>query len=187
MTPFHVSSSSSWLGTGYLSLIVLLFLLPLRSVWGGENGPVLPPQVIHSDGQLYLKWHPSPGVNAYNLYLASESGVDSSNYTTMADGAAHINVTSPLTLSGLANNTPYYLVLTVEKQGGVVESSVEVTATPSVTPSGYIDVDGGWGSTIALRRDGRVMFWGKNDVLAAENINTPMVFDSLAGVASRPL
>ncbi|VAX23144.1 hypothetical protein MNBD_NITROSPINAE02-915, partial [hydrothermal vent metagenome] len=63
---------------------------------------------------------------AYNIYIASKSGVTAANFNSLANGAAYKGVTFPYTITGLAGIT-YYLIAT-ENCGGVEKIALSETS-----------------------------------------------------------
>lgn len=61
---------------------------------------------------ISVSWDLNPDLLRYNLYLASQSGVNQTNYTSLPDGQALLAVSSsPQQFTGLAPLTDYYLLL----------------------------------------------------------------------------
>ncbi|MBI1766863.1 MAG: CHAP domain-containing protein [Bacteroidetes bacterium] len=82
ISPFF--GNNSYKIKGWLRLPVTAIPLPPIGVSAlGENG------------QVTISWNPVSGATSYNLYMASVSGVTSTNYGTLADGMKHVGVTSP--------------------------------------------------------------------------------------------
>ena len=123
------------------------------------TAPPAPTNVVATpgNGQASVSWSPVSGATAYNLYLATESGVQEVP-TGLPGYAIHLGVTSPYVLSGLTNGTPYYMVVTavngisgVTALGAESAVSAEVSATPtagsaislSLSPSGPQTVSAG--------------------------------------------
>jgi RHS repeat-associated protein len=106
--------------------------------------PPNPPQNIHAvagDGQVTVSWDAANGATSYNVYMASESGVSKSNYTTLTDGMKHAGVTSPFTQTGLVNGTGYYFVVTSVNSNGESGESIEVSGTPTSVSTGSLSFD----------------------------------------------
>ncbi|MCH8549475.1 MAG: DUF1566 domain-containing protein [Balneolaceae bacterium] len=74
------------------------------------------------DGGVILSWNAMPGATSYNLYYATEAGLEPDNYAVYDNGTLVIGVTSPYTLSGLDSSTTYYAVVTT-----VIGSTEEFT------------------------------------------------------------
>lgn len=84
------------------------------------------------DGQVTISWSAVSGATSYNIYCSTTSGV------TKTTGTEISNATSDHTHTGLTNGTTYYYIVTaVNFQGESVESA-QVSATPAIPPSGWI-------------------------------------------------
>ncbi|MEO5333971.1 MAG: DUF1566 domain-containing protein [Magnetococcus sp. YQC-5] len=84
-----------------------------------------------ASGQASVTWNAVDGATSYNLYLATESGVNASNYTSKANGKAITGVTSPYTVTGLTNGTQYFFSMTAVTPVGESVTSVEGKTIPS--------------------------------------------------------
>lgn len=91
------------------------------------GAPGMPKGVTATAGnkQVTLSWTAVTGATSYNVYYGTSSGVTTANGTKIA-GAA-----SPKTITGLANGTHYYFVVTAKNGGGESSISTKVSATPS--------------------------------------------------------
>lgn len=83
------------------------------------------------DGQITLAWDPVIGATQYNLYMATEYGINPKLYSQLHNGMAHLNVTSPYTIYGLKNHVVHYFVIAAVDENGEGPISAEVFATPS--------------------------------------------------------
>ena len=96
------------------------------------ESPVPPPgpagiRVIDGDAQsVTVAWAPVDGAVAYNLYVAEESGVNKTNYLTLAGGEKIANAVSPFVKTGLAEGQNYYFVATALNEYGESVESDEV-------------------------------------------------------------
>lgn len=103
------------------------------TVASGTTAPSAPTGVSATagNGQVTISWSDVTGATSYNLYMASQSGVTKSNYSSKTGGMAHTGVTSPYTLTGLTNGTTYYFVATAVNSAGESSESSEVSAAPA--------------------------------------------------------
>ncbi|TDO99937.1 PKD domain-containing protein [Marinomonas balearica] len=86
------------------------------------------------DKAISLSWNPVDGADSYHLYYAKEtfSNITSvDNYASLNGGSLVMGLTGTgYALTGLTNDTPYYVTLTAVKDGKESAPSAEVTATP---------------------------------------------------------
>jgi fibronectin type 3 domain-containing protein len=73
-----------------------------------------------------LSWAASTGASNYTVKYGTASGVYSTTLT---------NQTSPLTISGLTNETTYYFLVTANNSNGSANAQVELKATPWLYPN----------------------------------------------------
>jgi len=106
-----------------------------------DNTLVIPEITLANAGdqQISVSWDDSLENTKYNLYLASESGVEPLNYSVLSDGVAFLDVTSPYQIKGLTNDKKYFIVLTTEKVNLESDSSIEVSAIPVSQPAITVD------------------------------------------------
>jgi hypothetical protein len=83
---------------------------------------------VVGNGNVTLYWKPVPGALAYVLYYKSGNAVDKS-------GIRVAGISSPYTLSGLANGTQYAFVLATLMSSAESGLGNVVTATPSAPPA----------------------------------------------------
>jgi alpha-tubulin suppressor-like RCC1 family protein len=131
------------------------------------NVPPAPSGVVAEagNGQVTIRWNAVSGAASYNLYRASQYGLNKVNHTSVAGGEQRLNVISPAVQAGLTNGTTYYFVVTALNAAGESVESAEVSATPNI---GAIATAGsrmaaGWRNSCAVRADGTVHCWGLND------------------------
>jgi formylglycine-generating enzyme required for sulfatase activity len=89
--------------------------------------PPAPPSgltAVEGNGNITLTWTPTPGASTYNLYYGTEFEVNKANGIKVTD------VRQPFSLTGLRNNTAYFLVLSAVGAGGEGFESPQVAATP---------------------------------------------------------
>jgi hypothetical protein len=96
--------------------------------------------------------------------MASVPGVNPSNYSTLADGAQYIEVTSPYTQTNSTNGTTYYFVVTAANGFGESAQSTEVSATPLAGIRSFTPTDdmaaGRFGHTATLLPNDTVLVAG---------------------------
>ena len=88
-----------------------------------------------SKGAITISWPPVANAQSYKLYWSKTTGV------TIANGTKVAGVVSPYTLSGLANGTQYYFIVT--GLNGLAEGfpSAEMTDTTPIAPSPVINLN----------------------------------------------
>jgi hypothetical protein len=77
------------------------------------------------DGQVTITWDSFPKATSYHLYWSTTPGV------SKATGTKVVTVTSPYILTGLDNDTTYYVVITSENNYGESHESSEISAAPT--------------------------------------------------------
>ena len=78
--------------------------------------------------ELSLTWDSVPGADSHSVYFAIEPGVTTENYAAYDGGTWLRDVSSPLTIPQLQNNTGYFAVVTAFKSGSESNPSNEVAA-----------------------------------------------------------
>ncbi len=117
--------------------IALLLMTVLLNGCGESNSApaeLTAPQNVQAqagNGKLVVSWSEVSGATGYNVYWGISAGIHPD--TAASYDGVQIGVGSPHTITGLANGTVYYLVVTAT--AGSLESvpSIELSATP-VTP-----------------------------------------------------
>ncbi|MDR4507107.1 MAG: FG-GAP-like repeat-containing protein [Candidatus Brocadiaceae bacterium] len=112
-----------------MGIIFLFFVTVMHSANGQVNG--IPANVTASgeSGRAIVSWDSVANATSYNLYLSRHSGINNSNYQSLA-GMQIAGVESPYQLTGLNNETTYYLVVTSVNSSGESLPSDEVNVTP---------------------------------------------------------
>jgi fibronectin type 3 domain-containing protein/regulation of enolase protein 1 (concanavalin A-like superfamily) len=88
-------------------------------------------RVTPLESSVRIEWDQIPDVRAYNIYMASEPGVNKYNYNTLPGGMKHEKATSPFTHdASLTDGTTYYFVLTAVYTKGESPESEQVAGTP---------------------------------------------------------
>ncbi len=158
--------------------------------------PVAPTGVLATagNGEVSLTWTAVTGATVYNLYYATSSGV------TTATGTKVANVNSGDAISGLVNDTTYYVIVTAENASGEGPASSEVSATPialdttppAVSSGGLTPGDGATG----VARDSEITAAFDEDIFAVTVDDTTFTlatdsavsgtvsFDALTNVAT---
>lgn len=88
-------------------------------------------QAVSGDAQVTLSWDPVADAIQYNLYMATEYGINPKLYSQLHNGMAHLNISSPYTIYGLKNYVVHYFVIAAVDATGEGPISAEVFATPS--------------------------------------------------------
>ena len=104
-------------------------------------GVLNPPQLSNTattESSATLNWPAINGASSYNVYRATVSGINQTNYSTIAGGKLYAAVAAPPftddnDAAGLANGTTYYYVVTAVNAISQSTESNEVAAT-TLTP-----------------------------------------------------
>jgi len=83
--------------------------------------------LVPGDGQVTVSWDMTPGVE-YWLFYAPASSISTSNWSSVPGARAVMNVTSPYSLTGLANGFTYSFTL-----NGRIDGGPGGAGTPSVS------------------------------------------------------
>jgi uncharacterized repeat protein (TIGR01451 family) len=110
-----------------------------------QPSPPLLVTATPGSGQVTVAWDQVLGASSYNLYLAEEPGVNSTNYPTLRGGRQIVGVTSPYTVTGLGDNRTFHFVVTAVEGASEGPVSREAQAT-LVGPVSWVEV-GGFGAT----------------------------------------
>lgn len=105
---------------------------------GGGGGSSIPApaglDVSTGVGGVTLTWNAVPGARSYNLYCASQTGIDKTNWSTLPGGQRWVDVTSPFHPTSLVNGVVYFFVVTALDATNESAPSVEVSITALSTP-----------------------------------------------------
>jgi fibronectin type 3 domain-containing protein len=102
-----------------------------------NNGPPSIPGGVSAaagNGQVTVSWNASSGATSYNLFRSTASGGEGA--TPIVSGIAATSFTN----TGLVNGTAYFYRVAAVNNFGASVQSAEVSATPSVAPSGAISI-----------------------------------------------
>lgn len=64
------------------------------------------------DNQVAVSWELVPGADNYNVYSASDNGVNKFNYGSLPDGKRFQDAANPFTAAGFTNGKTYFFVVT---------------------------------------------------------------------------
>ena len=81
-------------------------------------------------GEVTISWPAVTGATSYNIYFDNTTGVTKTKYIDKVTGIT----TSPIIVTGLVNDTPYYFVVTAVNAAGESVESSQVSATPTPAP-----------------------------------------------------
>ncbi|MBF0339881.1 MAG: fibronectin type III domain-containing protein [Magnetococcales bacterium] len=130
-------------------------------------------------GDVKVTWDPVKGATSYNLYLATQSGVNASNYASKTNGRMITGVTTPYTVTGLTTGSQYYFAVASVTPVGESLASLESTVTPgkkydvAADFSATLNPNGAWsygagvtGSSFTLNylSDGFSGAWGQGSM-----------------------
>ncbi|MBI5207638.1 MAG: fibronectin type III domain-containing protein [Candidatus Firestonebacteria bacterium] len=93
--------------------------------------PLPPTEIIAipEDSKITVTWTGSSKATSYNIYWATTPGVNKITGTKVE------NILSPFIHNDLTNGTSYYYIITGINKYGEGKESIEVSATPSVSPN----------------------------------------------------
>ena len=97
------------------------------------------------NGQVTVSWDEVPDSLAYNVYSSTASGIYATTPAAIVDGGIY-----SCAITGLANGTPYFFVVTAVNQGGESAYSNEAGAMPITVPGAPADVTAAAGNGEAV-------------------------------------
>ena len=86
--------------------------------------------VENGNGCVTLTWAETPGAETYDVFLATLPNVSAETWSTLPEGAALMDVHSPLTLCDLQMGASYFLVVRAVNDAGPGPESAGVGAIP---------------------------------------------------------
>jgi K319-like protein/Regulator of Chromosome Condensation (RCC1) repeat protein/regulator of chromosome condensation (RCC1) repeat-containing protein len=146
--------------------VVLLEATPTASPTPTQAVPPASPTGVRAtagDGQVELHWNNVSDATLYNVYVATVSGVNPTNFDTLPGGERRAGVSSPFLDTSVTNGTTYYFVVTALTDAGESAPSAEVAATPHDTSGARqssIASNGTARFTCVLLTTGEVSCWG---------------------------
>jgi uncharacterized repeat protein (TIGR01451 family) len=145
--PWLADGDVTWLGQsadGGADTEVFLFTGTPPSD-AAQPAPPLVVQATPGSGQATVAWDGVLGATSYNLYLAEEPGVTSTNYPLLRGGRRITGVASPFVVTGLGDNRTFHFVVTALEGAleGPVSREAQATLPGAVS---WIEV-GGFGAT----------------------------------------
>jgi photosystem II stability/assembly factor-like uncharacterized protein len=116
-----------------------------------------------TNGQATVSWAPVSFASSYNLYLATVSGVNKTNYTSIANGQKISDVSNPHVITGLINEQKYHIAVTQVNALGESDESLELVLIPGTS---------GWSWQNPLPGGGTI-----HDVEFADSVNGWVIGD----------
>jgi len=169
------------------ALFAFLLLISLFTACGGSPArfdpgtPGTPGSLSTQagDGQVALSWAPATGAAAYNIYLATVSGLGTSG------GAPIATVPSTThTVTGLVNGISYFFVVTAVNSSGESAASTEATATPEISgPFRQVNLAGTWRFSILVSGVAAGWMRGSADIGEDGSVSVTSYLDSAGTIA----
>ena len=118
-----------------VSLLAFASALILTACGGGSSNKPLPPvggiSVVAADSEVTITWQETPGVEYWIFASPNSPNLTLSSWLATVGSTYRLKVTSPYTVTGLANGTPYSFFLTGRINGGPgSDATPTVIATP---------------------------------------------------------
>jgi hypothetical protein len=132
-----------------------------------DPGPVATPTglfAVAGNGEVALNWAPAQNAAAYNVYWSTSSTVDE------ADSSVTTTTGTSLIVTGLSNGTTYYFAVTGVNAYTQTPESAIVTAQPTATDFGLVDLDGTWNFNILV--SGQAPGWMQGQVTISSGVVT---------------
>lgn len=118
-----------------VSLLAFASALILTACGGGSSDKPQPPvggiSVVAADSEVTMTWQETPGVEYWIFASPNSPNLTLSSWLATVGSTYRLKVTSPYTVTGLANGTPYSFLLTGRINGGPgSDATPTVIATP---------------------------------------------------------
>ena len=118
-----------------VSLMAFVAALILTACGGGSSSKPQPPvggiTVVAADSEVTITWQETPGVEYWIFASPNSPNLNLSNWLATVGSSYRLKVTSPYTVTGLTNGTPYSFFLTGRINGGPgSDATPTVIATP---------------------------------------------------------
>jgi alpha-tubulin suppressor-like RCC1 family protein len=118
--------------------------------------------------EVTLSWSDAPNATSYNIYYFSTNDLNPlaslDDYINQPEGTRIANQTSPVIINGLTNNTSYqFYVSAVESDGNEIVDLNDIQIAVPRPDLGEIKIATGESHSLAIRSDGSVIGWGRNN------------------------
>lgn len=95
-------------------------------------GPPSNVRLTPEEGALSVAWNAAPDADSYNVYLAAERRVGTTNWRTLHEGSRIKGATSPFSWVGLKDGVEYSVVVSSVNENGEGEGSTTRSARPAI-------------------------------------------------------